>query len=393
MLLPLAAVVAASGQAVVAGQIEEVASGPWVAVHRGLASRAAASAAAAAAAVVGGGALAVGGPVVPASGSDNASRRLDASTISEMRHNGTHMERIVHARWQCTFPEGKCFKNHAPLEGMPEKMEKCTKETNKGPLEVEMSIDLTCAGMGAHIQCDKLHSQEFDPFQMCNNDPLLVKARCRIECRDGKPYEICNFDFDSGRMYNMSDETVDSCNLEAICKSPYVEQNEMFCSGHHTTGQHKPHWMTEDRPWAHREQHGLEAPPPSSVGFTVQARPEQLPPVPRTLPQGASNAAGVSSRQKWNLWTMALLLLLVAVALGAARRGWLPEPLLRFLEALGWQLDHDAARELPHSGASYRGPRARDRAMRYIAPSAPGMHGKSVPGGEAEEGPCLGSGT
>lgn len=351
------------------------ASQPWAAMNLRLAARAASIAASAT----------DDGP----GGSDaDAPRRLDASTVSEMRHNGTHMERIVHARWQCTFPEGKCFAHHAPLEGMPEKMDKCTQEANKGALAVEMAIDLDCAGMGGQIDCDRITPQEFDPFQLCNNDPLLVKATCHLECRKHVPFELCRFEFDTGRTYNMSDDTVDSCNMEAICKSPYIEQNEMFCSGHHTTQKHQPHWITEERPWVHREKHGLEAPPPPSAGLVVQAQPQQQPsPVPRTLPQSAASAGGSGQEV---LWALALLLLAFAGLLMAGRFGWLPKPIKRYLEALGIQFGGDA-RSFPSTGATYRAP-AGDRAMRYVAPSPQGAPGKTVVGCDADEGLDFSSG-
>merc|ERR1712216_591441 len=49
---------------------------------------------------------------------------------SEIVHNGTHYVRHVRATWKCVFPEGTCFDDHAPLEGLPEKMEECVKEKN-----------------------------------------------------------------------------------------------------------------------------------------------------------------------------------------------------------------------------------------------------------------------
>lgn len=44
-------------------------------------------------------------------------------------------------------------------------------------------------------------------------------------------------------MRSMAEE---QCKQEATCKSPYVEQDEMFCSGNASLQKHKPHWLTED---------------------------------------------------------------------------------------------------------------------------------------------------
>lgn len=188
-------------------------------------------------------------------------RRLgatDSSTAtSRTWHNGTHEERVVNATWQCTYPEGKCFHNHAPLEGLPEKMEACVHEYNEDPLTVQMTIDLTCAGM-TNVHCDdKMETRKFDPFYLCNNNPLLLTAECQMECKDRRPVEHCVFHFDSQGVYNMSDETVDICSLEAVCMSPYIEQNQMLCSGHQTVGKFKPHWTQGMLPDRQRADHGI----------------------------------------------------------------------------------------------------------------------------------------
>jgi len=294
-------------------------------------------------------------------------RQLQQSVVTEMRHNGTHLERVVHAKWQCTMPEGDCAKHHAPLEGLPDQMEKCTNETNEGPLIVNMAIDLTCAGMGATIPCGTpLPRRNFDPFQMCNTDPLLVKALCHLECRGKTPFEICRFEFDGGRRYNMSDETIDLCDMQATCKSPYVEQNEMFCSGHNTTKKHKADWVLQENPWSHRGTHGLSGPPPASAGAVVEVRPEYVDgSVPPALPQPEGGGAVGPL-----LWAAVVLLMLVAAALFGARLRILPTRLQRLLDALGLKFDMagaDAggeARDVPRLGALYR-------PSRYVAPSAP----------------------
>lgn len=296
-----------------------------------------------------------------------ALRRLQPTAASEMRHNGTHLERVVQARWQCTYPDGECYTNHAPLEGLPEKMEHCTEEKNRGPLIVDMVINLQCAGLDGHIKCERSGPQEeFDPFYACNNDPLLLKARCHIDCRDSKPFEVCTFEFDAAGAFNMSDETIETCNLEAACKSPYVEQNEMFCSGHATAKGHKPHWLSEDA-WAHRAQNGLQA-PPASAGMTVEAQPlaaERQ--VPQVLPQ-----AGGEGTSGEVFWAVVWVMLLIAGGLLAWRLGCLPESLNTRLEAIvGLPSSYGAGsgRIPPPYGA-------RGRQMQYVAPKAPSSGAK-----------------
>jgi len=196
----------------------------------------------------------------------------ESKTTSGMRHNGTAMERIVNATWQCTFPDGNCFTSHGSQEGMPDKMNSCVKEENAGPLTVFMVIDLHCAKMDTRIHCDKLHPHPFDPFYTCTNDPNLIMAQCHLECKDGYPFEKCRFDFDKQGLFNMSDETVDTCILDATCMSPYIEQNQMLCSGHQSSSNFKPHWL--NRPLSNRvnASHDIRPPlppPPSTVLHTL----------------------------------------------------------------------------------------------------------------------------
>lgn len=186
----------------------------------------------------------------------------EENSVTEMvESNGTMLVRTVDARWECTFPEGNCFTSHAPLEGMPEKLDACTKEENQGPLTVNMVVDLHCAGMALMIQCNEhLNSQPFDPFYYCNNDPLLIVAQCHLECHDSFPFEVCTFNFDQRGIFNMSDKTIDTCQMQGTCKSPYIEQNQMYCSTHDSAMSFVPHWINQERPWKSRSNNSLQAP-------------------------------------------------------------------------------------------------------------------------------------
>lgn len=302
-----------------------------------------------------------------------AVRRLEPSATSQLQHNGTHLERTVHAKWQCTFPKGDCFKVHAPMEGLPEQMDTCTEEKAVSALEVHMTIDLTCAKMDAGVNCKKVvNTKQFDPFILCNNDPLLIKAKCSIECRSGKwgrdkrPFEVCAFLFDTGGSFSMSDKTVETCNLEAACKSPYVEQNEMFCSGHNSTKKHQAHWLTEDHPWKHRENHGIEAPPPEAVEEVDAGRDW----VPKFLPRKQSSF-GLPQM----LWLFAAFLFLLAGWIHLGREDCLPGPLQQLYEDLNDRF-HSTVDFVKHSGrpTSWDRPRSRNpptpATLPYQGPSA-----------------------
>lgn len=220
---------------------------------------------------------------------------------SALTHNGTHMERVVDVRWECTYPKGECFARHAPLEGMPEKYEACSTSENLTALSIRMVIDLQCANVpGAACNTIEL-DRPFDPFIMCNNDPDILKATCHFECREAKPFEVCILDFDLGGKCKLDDESVELCKLEATCMSPYIERNQMVCSSHHTASNSKPHWVTEDLPWHWRANHSMEAP---------KAALKALPPL---VPATKSHISEV-------LWGIAEVMLAIAVPLWLWRR-------------------------------------------------------------------------
>lgn len=293
----------------------------------------------------------------------------ESAAISEMRHNGTHLERTVHAQWQCTFPKGDCFKNHAPMEGLPEQMDVCTEEKAVSALEVVMAIDLTCAKMASVMSCKKggPTGKQFDPFLLCNSDPLMLKAACHLECRYKKewgagfrPFEICMFEFDSGGKYNMSDKTVETCNLEATCKSPYVEQNEMFCSGRNTTKKHQAHWLTEEDAWKHREKHGIRA-PPAALGETVDAGVDW---VPKSLPKHRPMLFNFGIV----FWIVAVVLILVSVWIHLGRQDCLPLPVQQCYEELNDRF-HTFFNWTAAAQATFRAPRASQASLPYKGPS------------------------
>lgn len=268
-----------------------------------------------------------------------AAGATDGTTAtSSTWHNGTAEERVVNATWQCTYPEGKCFHNHAPLEGLPEKMEACVSEHNIDPLTVQMSIDLTCAGM-TNVHCnEKVETRKFDPFYLCNNNPLLLTAECQMQCHDRRPFQNCTFHFDSEGVYNMSDETVDICTLEATCMSPYIEQNQMICSGHETVGKFKPHWTQRALPDRKRADHGIRG----------------------ALKQQAPKSRSVSKA----LSTIALVLFFGSAAFGVYRLGVFSDP-QRFLDGI-----FGSARSLSISriGGSYQAPRVDGSTRPYTTP-------------------------
>jgi hypothetical protein len=201
-----------------------------------------------------------------------------SQATSTVHHNGTHNVRGVNATWKCTFPDGNCFQNHAPTEGMPDKMQECIKETSKGPLQVEMDIDLHCAKMDNTIHCDSgLPQQEFDPFATCSNDPNLLQASCHFLCKGGYPFEKCVFTFDSIGAYSMNDTTIESCQLQAECSSPYVEANSMFCSSHRESAVFKPHWESRPLPKKDFADHGIRGPTvPTATLHRAPVLPESL---------------------------------------------------------------------------------------------------------------------
>mmetsp|Transcript_90040 Transcript_90040/g.159460 ORF Transcript_90040/g.159460 Transcript_90040/m.159460 type:complete len:288 (+) Transcript_90040:432-1295(+) len=262
-----------------------------------------------------------------------------------MRHNGTAMERVVNASWRCVFPQGNCFANHAPLEGLPEKMQNCITEKSVGPLQVQIIIDLHCAKMDNSLHCDStLKQTPFDPFYTCTNDPNVVKATCRISCVNNYPVETCLFQFDSQGIFNMSDETIDICRLEAECMSPYVESNTMFCSGHKSAGEFKPHWESRPTPNRVYATHGIRG-----------SRPTPAP------PQGESAGSEL-------LWFIAMLVLAVSGLAAATRMGYFPQ-LAKWFDALS-----GSARSVPRFGTPYQAPSVTGqsgRSMQYVAPSVP----------------------
>eukprot|EP00929_Paragymnodinium_shiwhaense_P037841 TRINITY_DN20084_c0_g3_i1.p1 TRINITY_DN20084_c0_g3~~TRINITY_DN20084_c0_g3_i1.p1 ORF type:complete len:440 (-),score=74.88 TRINITY_DN20084_c0_g3_i1:157-1476(-) len=214
------------------------------------------------------------------------SRWLDSRASSHQRHNGTHLVRIVNATWDCVFREGGCYGNKAPMEEMGEQLATCMKQHNEGPLSIVMEIDMECAGLKDVVDCSagNVRFNDFDPFKDCNNNALLLTARCRPECRQGKakgehrkPWHVCVFNFDSSGVYNMSDETVETCVLESQCKSPYVEVHEMFCSGHMISKDYKPSWLSSQDPWQHRASHSLKR--PAVRQQSAGAQPPQDPPM------------------------------------------------------------------------------------------------------------------
>eukprot|EP00401_Gymnodinium_catenatum_P065892 CAMPEP_0117618218 /NCGR_PEP_ID=MMETSP0784-20121206/85992_1 /TAXON_ID=39447 /ORGANISM="" /LENGTH=352 /DNA_ID=CAMNT_0005422079 /DNA_START=1 /DNA_END=1059 /DNA_ORIENTATION=- len=281
-------------------------------------------------------------------------RRLEVTSVR--RHNGTAMERIVNATWDCVFPRGSCTMNHAALEGLPEKAKACTKETNKGPLDVTMEIDLNCADLGKNFDCRRgVPKEPVDPFTMCNNDPHLIKALCKFECRNGGPWEVCYFRFDSDGLFNMSDETIDVCKIESECKSMYLEQNQMLCSGHHTVGNFKPHWLSSEDPWHDRANYGLSAPAANSTPADVR------------LPE--------HSFVSKSLWAIAIAVVCVAFACQAYTAGILPQN--RVVDSVMFHIWGDKRDVVPSRlGSPYRAPRV--ELSRYSPPGMPTATSPSV---------------
>jgi len=232
-------------------------------------------------------------------------RRAESAVTSEMRHNGTGMERVVDATWECVFPDGDCFKEHAHMEAIPENMDACSNETNINATVINVTIDLQCAGLSHLIDCRMLDGKLFDPFKRCNVDSGMLKATCGMTCIQDKPSQVCVYEFDTSRAYNMSDETIEICTMDASCKSPYVEQNHMLCSGKKTAAGFKPHWLQGEQPWSQRLSHDLAGP---SKRMQEPAAPAPLPDHHRML------------------WEAVLLLALSALVVALARWTALSDP-------------------------------------------------------------------
>lgn len=280
-----------------------------------------------------------------------------SGTNSTVHHNGTHFVREVRATWKCVFPEGTCFGNHAPLEGLPDKMQDCITEENEGPLTVKFVIDLHCAHMDQNIQCDSnLNTKEFDPFHTCTNDPNLLKAKCHLGCTNGYPKEYCTFEFDSIGAFNMSDRTIDTCSLQAECMSPYVEANSMFCSSHQGQSHYKPHWESRPLPSRDVANHGIRGPPPKLQTELPRSRLLSL-----------------------VLWLIALIAFGVGVLFLALRVGVLPEGMKDHIEGIIFYFR--GAPEVRNFGTPYRAPSVRPGRSQYVAPSpasSPAEHGTDV---------------
>jgi hypothetical protein len=262
---------------------------------------------------------------------------------SEVKHNGTGFERQINATWNCVFPDGTCFQHHAPLEGLPDKMEDCVKEENIGALKVVMEIDLHCLKMDGQMHCDTdSKNAEFDPFHTCTNDPNMLTASCYLECKNGKPLEHCTFEFDSKGVFNMSDSTVDTCKMVASCKSPYVEANAMFCSSHKSNQLFKPHW--DSRPLPERGY--------ADFGY-------RKPPKPVKPPESVFSEF---------LWAVAAVAVISSVLIWLMRIGVLPEP-----EKWRELRERVSVRRI---GAPYRAPPVASQGQgaggQYVAPASPG---------------------
>eukprot|EP00811_Abedinium_folium_P001219 NODE_11114_length_1307_cov_3.244915.p2 GENE.NODE_11114_length_1307_cov_3.244915~~NODE_11114_length_1307_cov_3.244915.p2 ORF type:complete len:260 (-),score=63.86 NODE_11114_length_1307_cov_3.244915:526-1305(-) len=142
--------------------------------------------------------------------------------------------------------EGDCFHRHAPDELLPADVHKCKKEKLLAPLVVELVTDLKCANLDMLIHCDgNLDTVKHDAYEKCNNDPLLVDVECQQYCVDANPFEKCVYTLDKKGMFNLSDKTVTMCRLDTTCMSPYVEQHQMYCSGHKKTMAFSPDWKTK----------------------------------------------------------------------------------------------------------------------------------------------------
>lgn len=187
---------------------------------------------------------------VPPSGAPDEVEESKVTTVhgSTETPDMVKVERIVNETWDCTFPEGDCFTRSAHQEGLPTHLDNCINETNLTPLKLLMEIDLHCANMDASLKCDEKlpTNRPFDPFYLCNNDPLVMEAQCLLECRNGFPWQICTFQFDKSGQLRMDDETIEVCNLDAACRSPYLEQNQIFCSGMKTVDGHKAPWFRRE---------------------------------------------------------------------------------------------------------------------------------------------------
>lgn len=282
-----------------------------------------------------------------------------STTKTGVSHNGTHFVSHVDAKWKCVFPDGTCFHDHAPLEGLPDEMDKCITEKNIQPLIIEMNIDLNCifdgpsgTAMDSMIHCDaSLRKEPFDPFHTCTNDPNLVKATCHFDCKSGHPHQICTFELDSIGAFNMSDVTIEACSMYNECSSPYVENHQMWCSTHKAQGEFKPHWQSRPLPKRGSVDNGLRAPPPQ----------------PKT--EGPSLFLG-------SLWAVALLAMVLGVFVMLMRLGIVPEPerlhelWLTFTEGTLFA----SKRRVPR----YRAPPVGGEGGQYVAPSGPVTSGGAV---------------
>lgn len=83
---------------------------------------------------------------------------------------------------------------------------------------------------------------KYDPYKNCNNEPNLVKAECQLQCRKGTPFQVCVYTLDQLGIFKLTDKTVGVCRFESTCMSPYVEQNQMFCSSLKTVKKFSPDW-------------------------------------------------------------------------------------------------------------------------------------------------------
>mmetsp|Transcript_500 Transcript_500/g.1336 ORF Transcript_500/g.1336 Transcript_500/m.1336 type:complete len:166 (+) Transcript_500:1-498(+) len=151
--------------------------------------------------------------------------------------------------------------------------------------------------------------------------------------------------------------------MEAVCKSPYIEQNQMFCSGRNATKKFRPHWVQEELPWKHRFNHGIEA--------------------PRGVPEVRNAPSTQTDAMSSTLWMAATAMIASGALLVAQRQGLVER--CAGLCALALR----DRRELK-IGAPYRAPRITGmQPMEYVAPPAPtagaGARQSSTFAGERDE--------
>lgn len=202
-------------------------------------------------------------------------RRMYGPSAETLVKNG---ERVINATWQCTFPTAGCFKKHGAHEHRADNLKLCHKQKNLGRTIIELSYNLRCAKEENFIHCsDKRNSKEskFDPYKDCNNDPNLVKAGCQLECRKGVPFQVCIYTLDQLGIFNLTDQTVKACRLEATCMSPYVEQNQMFCSSVKATKSFSPDWVKRNALNPHKALNMRKAEETEHRLFA--SRPETMP--------------------------------------------------------------------------------------------------------------------